>query len=137
MKIDRLEFKYNDKIVKTSTTIDNSDSQFTAVNWTLISIAEKPTFKLFQLLTISIPKDDTDQNCQRVLLKTRIDMCRMMDVQATFYAKAFMETFANASNFAITSVFDYFNNVFDYILACYVSASKGKQLKSVKNNKFF
>jgi hypothetical protein len=84
--------------VKTSINLDNSYSEKTLINWTLIANSKKPALKMIQLITVSIPEDSNEREYRRVLLKTMVDLCRLSSVQSTFFAKAFMENFSESAN---------------------------------------
>lgn len=108
LKIDKIEVKYNSNIVKVTMNLDNSEWNQTSVNWTANLVSDKMTTKFLQLVTVSIAEDSNDREYRRVLLKTTIDLCRLAQVQSTFFAKAFMENFLSASNYQLRFHFLFF-----------------------------
>jgi hypothetical protein len=99
LKIDTIDVKFNQKLNNVTVTLDNTDSKNTFINYTLDTFASKSFVKVVQLVTISIPEDENDREYRRVMLKTTVDLCRLGQIQSTYYAKAYMANFANTSNF--------------------------------------
>jgi hypothetical protein len=98
LKIDKFDYRYNKNGLKVIVNLDNSDSERTLFNFSLITSIEKTFVKMTQLVTISIAEDEKDMEYRRTLLKTTIDICRLGQIQSTYFAKAFMANFGASSD---------------------------------------
>jgi hypothetical protein len=98
LKIDKFDYRYKNGL-KVIVDLDNSDSERTIFNFSLTDTTGKTFVKMTQLVTISIPDDDKDMEYRRTLLKTTIDICRLGQIQSTYFAKAFMANFGASADY--------------------------------------
>lgn len=99
LKIDKVETRFNKKVVIFTITLDNSHPEKTLINTTSYSVTEKTIVQMIAMVTISLPEDSTDKEFHRILFKSSFDVCKIEKIQSTFVIKALMENFASSANF--------------------------------------
>lgn len=113
----------NPKVANFTFDIDNSNDQYSVINFFSTNNTNKPVVKLKQRLTISIPEDSKDESYGKILLQTSVDVCRMGSIQSNIAVKLFMENFANVSNFDLKSILLSFEISIQLIIFVYFQMS--------------